>query len=170
MCKRKGVYCYKYSTSDEVACRNTVLWEAINGGWLVVAIYDLIVSDEIEWHMQNMTCEGSHYLNDQICFYHLHMPKGYVFVLCVCLLNEWTPQHRNFIFGMVGHLDHIKFEYQGHWVKVKGFLQVITDSNCECLDFYHKAGGGPSSECILVDSVFSDLAFWFSFFGHQKAD
>ena len=24
-------------------------------------------------------------------------------------------------FGMVGHLDHIqvKFEYQGHWIKVK---------------------------------------------------
>ena len=50
--------------------------------------------------------------------------------VCVCLsvclsvcsgYNFWTSWHRNFIFGMALHLDHIKvkFEYQGHWVKVK---------------------------------------------------
>ena len=42
--------------------------------------------------------------------------------LSVCLgYNFWMPWHRNFIFGMVVHLDNIwvKFEYQGHWIKVK---------------------------------------------------
>ena len=41
--------------------------------------------------------------------------------------NFWTPWHRNFIFGMQLHLDHIyvKFEYQGHWIKVK----VIWEKN-----------------------------------------
>ena len=46
--------------------------------------------------------------------------------VCVCLslclgYNFWMSWHKNFIFGMVVHLDHIqvKFEYKGHWVKVK---------------------------------------------------
>ena len=45
--------------------------------------------------------------------------------VCVCLYfcgyNFLTPSHRNFIFGIQVHLYNIKvkFEYQGHWVKVK---------------------------------------------------
>ena len=50
--------------------------------------------------------------------------------LSVCLsvcsdYNFLTASHRNFIFGMEVHCDHIyiKFEYQGHWVKVKAMCQ-----------------------------------------------
>ena len=43
--------------------------------------------------------------------------------LCVCVCsgyNFWTSWYRDFIFGVVIHLDNIwvSFEYQGHWVKV----------------------------------------------------
>ena len=46
--------------------------------------------------------------------------------LSVCLsvcsgYNFWTNEAKNFIFSIKIHFDHIqvKFEYQGHWVKVK---------------------------------------------------
>ena len=101
--------------------------------------------------------------------------------LCVCVCvsicsgyNFLMGWHRNFIFGMVLHLDHIyvRFEYQGHWarsrsshrkclfcyldisltwfdlseVKVINEVKVIPRSNCKCLTFYLQAGGGPSTE------------------------
>ena len=99
--------------------------------------------------------------------------------MCVCVFvclgyNFWNSWHRNFIFGMVLHLDHIwvRFEYQGRWVKVKVIswkililppgpqfnlvwlawgqghtkIKVIPRSDCKCLTFYQQGGGGPSTE------------------------
>ena len=70
---------------------------------------------------------------------------------------------------MVGNLDHVKvkFEYQGHWAKVKVtlvndlFKLLDTKFFCcgrhsrikLCFDFCLEAGGGPSTECILVANV-----------------
>ena len=44
-------------------------------------------------------------------FYYPHVWEGNVFILCVCLCarahyNFRMPGHRNFIFGMLGHLDN----------------------------------------------------------------
>ena len=57
------------------------------------------------------------------------MREGNVFVLSVhisvyvsvCAKTFECIDIKNFISGMVGHLVHtwVKFEYQGHWVKVK---------------------------------------------------
>ena len=48
--------------------------------------------------------------------------NGFILCACVCVCsgyNFWMPW-RNFTLGRVVHYDHIlvKFEYQGHWVKV----------------------------------------------------
>ena len=67
-------------------------------------------------------------------FYHPRMRVGNVFshvcvylsvCLSVCLsicsgYNFWTASHRDFIFGMQVPIYHIKvkFEYQGHWVRL----------------------------------------------------
>ena len=66
---------------------------------------------------------------------------------------------------MVVHLDNIsvKFEYPGHWVKVKVIswkmlilllghqfnlseIKVIQRSNCKCFTFYQQEVGGSSTE------------------------
>ena len=46
------------------------------------------------------------------------------------------PSHRNFTLGMVGHPYHIlvKFECQGHWVKVQvTWLNELLDSDSKLI-------------------------------------
>ena len=39
-------------------------------------------------------------------------------------------------------------QYHGHFE-----VEVIPESNCKCLDFYHEASGRPSTECSLCVTI-----------------
>ena len=83
--------------------------------------------------------------------------------VCVCASHFLMPWHKNFVFGMIKHLDYaqVKLKYQGHKVKFKVIFILVNYSTGWTLDLlrimyghqgqgyfdvkftiYHQSGGG----------------------------
>ena len=95
-------------------------------------------------------------------FYRPSMWEGksfHTFSTCVCPFELYLLNALNNNFGTT----YLLYQY-GHQGQCHFEVEVIPESNCKCLDFYHEAGGGDSNQCILV-CIFTIYAprclYWF---------